>query len=870
MTPLSLALVLSGAAALILQGVWARWLSFSLGAGAYGTTAVLATFMAGLGLGALIGGRFAGRRSAASSLRALAGVEVANVAWALATIAWLPVAFPEAAAAIARAAGGDALPPSARFAMACAALFVPTLLMGTTLPLAVRAASELPGDRGRRPGVLYAANTLGGALGAGLGATLLVDRVGLSGAVLVAAGLQAAAAVVAGALSRVATSTPAPAPAPEAVPSGTAGLATAAFAASGFAGLALEVGAQRVLSLQLGSTVHAFSGILAALLAGIGIGGAVAAPATRRVNPEAALAIALAALGTAIGWAILALDVGRGGAAFVLLPAGVALGAIAAIVGRMAGDSPASIPPGFAKAYAANAVASAAGALVAGLVLVPALGATGTLRLAGGLAFAACATVALAAVPGRTLRPACATLAVVAVALAADREPVRRTYERWFGASRMVALREGPVQAVAVTAESNDQHLDYRRLVAHRTSLAATHLASQRYMRLLGHLPAMLARRPARALVICLGTGTTLAAIARHPELERIDVAEISPEVVDLVGAVHPAGAAALADPRVTLHVDDGRHVLLAARRPWDVITLEPPPPGDAGVVSLYTEEFYALCRRRLAPGGVAAQWIPLQSASTEDVRMLVGAFARSFPHAIAFLPLERDLVLVGSDRPLGRTSAQWREAFADPGPAASMREVGFDSAETLLANAVADRDALLRFSAAAPALTDDRPRVERRTDERIAALPDVHDLRAAPDPVPSLVVDPDARAAARILDARRAVEALRAAEDARERGETRTASARREAAWRARPDDPYFRWVARLSDEHLARFVADASRRGDDPRAWASVGEKLLLRGDTAGARAAFSRALRSFPPRDPAAVSIRAWLASEGVGPG
>jgi spermidine synthase len=869
MNPLALALFLSGAAALVLEGVWARWLSFSLGAGAYGTTAVLATFMAGLGLGALAGGRFAGRRSAAASLRALAGVEFANAAWALATIAWLPTAFPEAAAAIARAAGADGVPPLARFALACLGLFVPTFFMGTTLPLAVRAAAEAEGERSHRAGLLYAVNTLGGAIGAGFGATLLVDRVGLSGAVVVAAALQGAAGLLAAVLSRKAA-TRLPAVDDEPDPDARPGLAAAAFAASGFAGLALEVGAQRVLSLQLGSTVHAFSTILASLLAGIGLGGALGAAATRRVRPEAALAVALAALGTAIGWAILALDVGGGGAAFVLVPAGAALGAIAAIVGRMAGSSPAAIPPRFAAAYAANAVASAAGALVAGLVLVPTFGATGTLRIAGAIAFGACAAVVAAAVPGRTLRLTCATLGVVAVALAADREPVRHTYERWFGASRIVALREGPVQAVAVTAESNDQHLDYRRLVAHRTSLAATHLASQRYMRLLGHLPAMLAEHPRRALVICLGTGTTLAAVARHAELERIDVAEISPEVVDLVGSVHPAGEAALADPRVALHIEDGRHLLLAAREPWDVITLEPPPPGDAGVVSLYTEEFYALCRRRLTPGGVTAQWIPLQSASVEDVRMLVGAFARSFPHAAAFLPLERDLVLVGSDRPLGRSAARWREAFAAAGPAASMREVGFDSAETLLGNAVADREALLRFSASVPALTDDRPRVERRTDERLAALPDVRDLRASPDPVPSLLTDEGARAAAAILDARRAVDALRAAEDAREHGESRTASALREAAWRARPDDPYFRWVARLSDAHLARFIADASRRGDDPRAWASVGEKLRMRGDSAGARAAFSRALRSFPARDPAAVSIRAWLASEGVGPG
>lgn len=860
---LTLALFVSGAAALVLQGVWARWLTFSLGADAYGTTAVLATFMVGLGLGALAAGRVASRLSAARSLHLLALLEGVNAAWAVGTIAWLPSAFPEAVAWLARAAGVDALPATARLALACAALAVPTFVMGATLPLAVRALAEGRSDRGGSAGWAYAVNTLGAAVGAGLGATWLVDRVGLSGTAATAAALQ----LVAGALAAL-TARGASRAVPDATPDGPArhrALAVAAFGASGFAGLTLEVAANRVLALQLGSTVRAFSGMLASLLAGIALGGFVGASATRRLRPETALALALAGLGAATGVAIFLLERGVGPAA-VLVPAGVALGAIAAIVGRLSGGAPATIPAGFGIAYAANALASGAGALVAGLVLLPALGATGTLQVGGAVALAAGALVLVRTGTFRERTGAAyAALLLVALGAAAGREPVRATYARWFGGSRLVAVVEGPVQAVAVTAESTDQFLEFRRLVAHRTSLAATHLASQRYMRLLGHLPVLLAEEPRRALVICLGTGTTVAAVTAHRELERIDVAEISPEVVALVGRVHPAGAAALADPRLRLHVEDGRHVLLASAKPWDVITLEPPPPADAGVVSLYTEEFYALTRARLSPGGVVAQWIPLQSSSLEEVRMLVGAFARSFPHAAAFLPLERDLVLVGSDRPLARPLATWQERIGATGVAASMHEVGFGDATSLLAAAIADRDALLRFSASAPALTDDRPRVERRVATLLAGLPDVRELRRSPDPTASLLEGTDPR----IRDARHALDLLRAAEDARERGETRLATELRENAYLARPDDPYFRWAARVSDAHLARFVADATRRGNDPRAWASVGEKLRLRGDDAGARAAFTRALRGMPSQDPAAASIRAWLRRGGTGP-
>src|SRR5690242_13809881 len=51
----------SGAAGLILEVVWSKYLSFLLGNSIYGVSTVVAAFLGGLGIGAALGGRLAAR-----------------------------------------------------------------------------------------------------------------------------------------------------------------------------------------------------------------------------------------------------------------------------------------------------------------------------------------------------------------------------------------------------------------------------------------------------------------------------------------------------------------------------------------------------------------------------------------------------------------------------------------------------------------------------------------------------------------------------------------------------------------------------------------------------------------------------------------
>src|SRR5262249_13889147 len=144
-------------------------------------------------------------------------------------------------------------------------------------------------------------------------------------------------------------------------------------------------------------------------------------------------------------------------------------------------------------------------------------------------------------------------------------------------------------------------------------------LTSLRYMRLQALLPLLVhPAEPRSALVVGFGTGITAGALLAYPGLERREVVELLPGVVR-ASPLFGGNFNAAGDSRIRLRIGDGRHELMRGGERYDVITLEPPPPSAAGVVNLYSREFYDLCRQRLAPDGLMAQWWPLPAQNDED-----------------------------------------------------------------------------------------------------------------------------------------------------------------------------------------------------------------------------------------------------------
>ena len=244
-------------------------------------------------------------------------------------------------------------------------------------------------------------------------------------------------------------------------------------------------------------------------------------------------------------------------------------------------------------------------------------------------------------------------------------------------------------------------------------SYANNRLDGRRYMAAMGHYPVFLHKGPVEtAAVICIGTGTTVGAVSTHKELKSIDAVDLASAVFKFAPYFVPINKHFYQSPKVHQIVADGRHFLLGTKDNFDVITLEPPPPHDAGIVNLYTEEFYALAKQKMRPGAVLAQWVPLDM-SPGAPKMIIKAMMAQFKHVSLWLPSRMEGVAVASDEPLKIDLAELAARMSEPAVAEDLTAIGLRSPEDLLATFVAADGKLAAFVQDVPSLTDDRPRIE-------------------------------------------------------------------------------------------------------------------------------------------------------------
>ena len=170
--------------------------------------------------------------------------------------------------------------------------------------------------------------------------------------------------------------------------------------------------------------------------------------------------------------------------------------------------------------------------------------------------------------------------------------------------------------------------------------------------RFFAHYPVMFLPRLEQALVIGLGTGTTLGTIAAYP-FAHIDVAEISPSIVKAARTYFgDIGAKALDDPRVSLHIADGRNHLLLTNARYDLVGIELTSVWFAGASSLYSREFYQLVKARMTPDGVLQQWIQLHHIYAKDLATVLRTLRLEFAHIALFYGGGQG-ILVASNAPL-------------------------------------------------------------------------------------------------------------------------------------------------------------------------------------------------------------------------
>jgi spermidine synthase len=184
---------------------------------------------------------------------------------------------------------------------------------------------------------------------------------------------------------------------------------------------------------------------------------------------------------------------------------------------------------------------------------------------------------------------------------------------------------------------------------------------------LAAHLPALLAPRLERAIVIGLGTGVTTGELSLWSELDSLAVAEISPTVIEFLPWFSEANHAVHLDPRLAIVRGDAFRVIGRSDERWDVIVSEPSNPWMSGTDQLFSRDFYRIAREHLTERGIFVQWIQ-RYATTEAIAALVINTLRSeFPHVRAFRAGESDDLFIATTWPVGEADlARARAALAE------------------------------------------------------------------------------------------------------------------------------------------------------------------------------------------------------------
>ncbi len=680
--------VLSGATGIIDQLCFSKYLSYVVGSTAHAISAVLSAFMTGLALGAFLGGRYS--RTVKRPLLVYGVLELVVAV----TVALSPYAFQALAplyASIARSAPGSlALLSTVRWLAALLIVIVPTTAMGATLPLLSRllppatdlATSQL---RERRLGALYASNTAGGALGALAAAYLILPALGMEHTVLGAALGSALVGVLAIYYGRHApTSAAEPSHGVSAI-SGTHRAAPHALTAyvvavaSGALVFAAEVIFTHLLTLIIGNSAYAFGLILAAFLACLFLGASRAAAVRARFG-EAALPFGLILTGLTLAvslplWDKLPLvfndtgeyfasfaarEAARGLIAFVVLSIPTVFMGLTfpLLLQRVAGTDDLGWWVG--RLTTVNTLGAVFGSLATGYVILPLLGSQSAL-LAVALAFLAAGVLTTQLISGRPRHVALALAGAALLAgVAAPRWDLARLtagtnvyFDGWQEPDEVPFVRDD-VQGGVTTVT---KHAGVYTLYTNGKFQGNTgwEMSAQRFF---AHYPSIFVSRFESALVIGLGTGTTLGTIAAYP-WKKLELVEISPAIVEAADTYFKSvNGNSLSDPRLSLHIGDGRNFLLVEPRKFDLISMELSSIWFAGAASLYSREFYRLVKERLAERGIFQQWVQLHHVRRKDFATVVHTLRAEFAHVALFYGGGQG-ILVASDAPLAASRSR-------------------------------------------------------------------------------------------------------------------------------------------------------------------------------------------------------------------
>ncbi|GJL77194.1 MAG: hypothetical protein NPINA01_01830 [Nitrospinaceae bacterium] len=760
----------SGITALIYEIVWTRMLTLVFGHTVFSVSVVLAAFMAGLGFGSYLFGtaidhltRPVGPGNEIEKkpqeqglqgpdhtpllvygwieigLFVICGLLSLLLANFSSFYAWIHVWLPDSII----------VQNAVKAVLAFVLIFIPTTLMGATLPIISKYYVTDNARLGTQIGILYGINTLGAVVGCLLTGFLLISVLGVLQTVLMTAFVNLFIGISAirvyqesGGEGTLSVRPPKFAfPSLSANPEQKFWMGVSFIC--GFTALAYEVVWTRLLVFSISSTVYSFSMMLAVFLLGIVLGSWLVIPVISRV---ANLRTVLIFLQVGIGLFVIgslynmehllsppwnsyrltdpAATLFRyfmDSSSLMLIPT-LFLGMSFPLLIKTVSGGHEHIGRGTGQIYASNTLGAILGSLLMGFWVLPELGSQKSLMLVASLNFLLGILLFLkgnylGAAVRRGLAVAFAAV-LIFINFAIPGDLLDKFFMRDSVGQRstkaLLYFEEGLTDTVAVFKDTYGiLDPEAKRLITNGISMSASNVIASRYMKLFAHVPILLVDSPEDVLVVCFGTGQTTGAAGIHPSIRSVDSLDLSPSVIRAGTVFASENHDVLNNPKVNIILQDGRNHLLTTDKKYDVITSEPPPPRTAFTVNLYTKEYYELSRKRLKPGGIVAQWIPLHSQGEKEVAMHFKTFREVFPHALAWMSVANEILIIGSDQPIDLDFKKLQQRLEEPVVRQALAEIEIPDAYSFLSNLWFLEEQIAAVAEGYGVITDNHPVIE-------------------------------------------------------------------------------------------------------------------------------------------------------------
>jgi spermidine synthase len=755
----------SGACSLIDEVVWVRLLKLVLGNTVYATSIVVSVFMGGLALGALIMSRYSdrirGRLRLYALLEACVTVSALALPWMLKLAdhiyIWLYRAYHPAHGALL----------VVQIVISAAILLVPTMLMGSTLPLLGRFVTALEKEAGHLVGRLYALNTLGAAAGCFLAGFVLIRSLGVMGTLYAAAGLNLLVAFGGWFLSKfsraAAEETPEavkverPAVSAEEAASGRFYLLVAAFFMSGLISIGYELLWMRSIIHLLSGYTYVFSAVLTIYLLGNVIGAGIGSGLARRLKrPALGFAVTLSFLGLCgvfylpvlILWTSKVLPhVNRAvessseyiafsahmlkplvQSAFLFLTPAIVMGVGFPIALQAWANHVHKVGRSTGTAYGANTIGAVLGGIVTGFVLIPLLGLQAAITALGVAAIWIAGIMCLAFARASRLAVRVAVLAGAAVLTAVAWEVPSDLFKMVVEMNpllpknlMLLSVEEGVTATVSVHRDPADDAL---WLVVSGGGVAGDTYFWRGDQQMLGHFGVLLGRNVRKTLSVGYGSGESMACLALH-NLEQVDCVEIAPEVVRLSSKFfRHINLGDRLDEEVNMIYMDAKNYIRLTDTTYDAIISDVTSTRRfAENASLYTKEYFESAKEHLSSHGLFMTWMPTHiHEPAVIIKSIIGTMMDVFPHVTLWYmtPVPAPyFLIVGSEQPQRFSVRHIERALSRAGVRDSLSQVNINNSADVLSCYVGDQNDLSPWVTSFVINSDDRPFLEFCTESK-------------------------------------------------------------------------------------------------------------------------------------------------------